>query len=294
MAKYGFADYFKDFSYRLFGRRIPEFPTFRSDYHKSGLKTVYELYVSMIIFACFTSFISTFILGLVIQNTWLKIPLGLSLIGSLFLGFISVLVISVSLTARPLLLARKNRAEIDSNLIYTVGYMGVLSAGGVSIERTFDRVMEVEPRSAIRELAMRFNTNVKMFGLDVASSLSDVRERSASEVFAKLLLSITNTVRTSGDLKSLLAFETSRLLALKREQLKKTLSSMVALAELYITAMVMAPITFIIMITILSVLGTAQSGLSPATQLNLIVFFGIPLICIVFIVVLDGVLPKEG
>jgi hypothetical protein len=34
-------------------------------------------------------------------------------------------------------------------------------------------------------------------------------------------------------------------------------------------------------------------SLSPVTQLNLIVFFGIPAICIIFIVVLDSALPKE-
>ena len=80
---------------------------------------------------------------------------------------------------------------------------------------------------------------------------------------------------------------------LKTEQLKKKLSGMVALAELYITAMVMAPVTFIIMITLLSVLGNSSMGISPITQLNLIVFFGIPAICVIFIVILDGFLTKE-
>jgi len=294
MPKYGITDYIKDASYRLLGKWIPEFPAFRRDYHKSGLKTIYESYVALIFLAGIFSFISTFVLGFLIQNGLLKIPFGQSLAGTILISLVSVLVVSVSLIMRPLMRFRKNKEEIDANLIYTVGYIGVLSAGGVSIERAFDRVTEVEPRTSIRELAMRFATNVKMFGLDVTSSLNDVRERSASDVFAKLLLSITHTAKTSGDLKSLLIFETNRLLALKREQMKKTLSSMVALAELYLTAMVMAPITFIVMITILSILGTGQFGLSPAMQLNLIVFFGIPVICIVFIVILDGVLPKEG
>ena len=128
---------------------------------------------------------------------------------------------------------------------------------------------------------------------DLAPLPEEKVERSASEIFSKLIVSINSISKTSGEMKNLLAFETKNLLSLKREQLKKRLSSMVALAELYVTAMVMAPITFIIMITLLSVLGGSTMSLSPVLQLNLIVFFGIPVICVVFILILDSALPKE-
>jgi len=193
----------------------------------------------------------------------------------------------------PITRMNKNKKEIDTNLIYTVGYMSILSTGGTSIERIFERVLEIEPHKAIKDLANQFTINIKVFGSDITSSLNDVQIRSPSETFSKLLVSINSISKTSGDLKGLLAFETNNLLALKREQLKKKLSGMVALAELYITAMVMAPVTFIIMITLLSVLGNSSMGISPITQLNLIVFFGIPAICVIFIVILDGVLTKE-
>ena len=102
-----------------------------------------------------------------------------------------------------------------------------------------------------------------------------------------------NTVKTSGDLKGLLTFETEKLLHAKREQLKKTLSTLIALGEIYITAMVLGPIVFIIMLTILSVMGNVAFGLSPAEQLNLIVFFGLPILSAVIIVILNGILPEE-
>jgi hypothetical protein len=47
------------------------------------------------------------------------------------------------------------------------------------------------------------------------------------------------------------------------------------------------------MITILSVMGTITFGISPVMQLNLLVFFGIPALSAVCIVILNGILPEE-
>ena len=171
--------------------------------------------------------------------------------------------------------------------------MGVLSAGGISIERMFERVTQVEQHPPIKDLARRLMTNIKMFGLDVTSSLGDITLRSPSETFSKLLIGITNTVKTSGDIKGLLTFETRRLLHAKREQLKKILATLIALGEVYITAMVMGPIVFIVILTIASIMGNVAFGLSPIEQLNLLVFFGIPMLSTIFILILNSILPEE-
>jgi flagellar protein FlaJ len=293
MARLEIANRVKNISFRLFSRWIPNFPALKQIYQKSGLRLMYEPYMAVMFFACAVSFILTYTVGSVVHSSFFMMPLFQSIAAVTVLSFVSVLLVLVAFIMYPLWRVRQRKAEIDANLVYTVGYMGVLSAGGISIERIFTRVMEVEPRSAIKALAHRVVANIRFFGLDVVSSLDDAKRRSPSDTFAKLLVGIVNTIKTSGDLKSLLLFETNRLLTLKREQLKKTTATMVALAEIYVTVMVMAPITFIIMLTILSVLGTSQFGLSSAMQLNLVVFFGLPVICILFIVLLDGILPKE-
>lgn len=281
-----------DTSYKLFGNLVPKLPSLRKDFNKSGIKITFEAYAALTIFSGVTACATTFIVSLIMES-FLGVPFDRGLLGSLVLAFIAGMLPLIISVVYPIMRVNRNKNEIDANLIYTVGYMSVLSAGGISIERIFERVIEVEPRVAIKKLALRFTTNIKVFGADIVASLNDIQARSASEVFSKLLLSINSASKTSGDLKGLLAFETNNLLALKRDQLKKRLAGMVALSELYVTAMVMAPVTFIIMITLLSVLGNSTMSLSPITQLNLIVFFGIPFICILFIVILDGALPKE-
>jgi archaellum biogenesis protein FlaJ (TadC family) len=279
-------------SYRLFGNLVPNMPKVKGDYEKSGIKIAFESYGALAIFGCTLTAVLTFAVSLWLESVFVA-SLGKCLLGALVLSLVGAVFCMFCFILYPVKQTKHNQKEIDSNLIYTVGYMSVLSVGGISVERIFERVVEVESNKVIKSLFSRFTTNIKLFGADLNASLIDVQARSASDVLSKLLLSINSTMKTSGDIKNVLAFETHNLLALKREQLKKRLAGMVALSELYITAMVLAPITFIIMITLLSTLSGSSMGISPATQLNLIVFFGLPALCVLFIVILDGALPKE-
>ena len=282
-------------SYRLFGRITSRFTftAFKQIYQKSGISRLYESYIALMLFASLVTFVSAFAIGALLHHFLFNLTLFQYFIAVLTFSCIISLTIPITFILCPLYRRSQRKKEIDANLVYTTGYMGVLAAGGISTERMFERVTQVEQHPPIKDLARRLMTNIKMFGLDVTSSLEDITLRSPSETFSKLLIGIANTVKTSGDLKSLLTFETKRLLHAKREQLKKTLGTLIALGEIYIAAMVMGPIVFIVMITILSVMGNVTFGLSSVDQLNLLVFFGLPTISTIFIIMLNGVLPEE-
>jgi flagellar protein FlaJ len=282
-------------SYRLFGKLASRFifPSFKRIYLRSGISRLYESYMALMLFTSLTTFVSAFAIGILLHHFLLNLTLFQYIVAVFTFSCIFTLAIPIIFILYLLYRKSQRRKEIDTNLIYTTGYMGVLSAGGISIERIFDRVTQVEQHRPIKDLAKRLITDIKMFGLDVTSSLVDLTLHSPSETFSKLLIGITNTVKTSGDLRSLLLFETKSLLHAKKEQLKKTLGTLISLGEIYVAAMVMGPIVFIVMITILSIMGNIAFGLSPVDQLNLLVFFGLPTISTVFILILNGVLPEE-
>jgi archaellum biogenesis protein FlaJ (TadC family) len=249
--------------------------------------------MALMLFASLVAFVSASAIGAVLHYFLFNLTLFQYIVAILTLSCITILTVPIMFILYVLSRRNQRKKEIDANLVYTTGYMGVLSAGGISIERIFERVTQVEQHLAIKDLVKIFITNTKMLGLDVTSSLENLIHRSPSETLSKLLTGIINTVKTSGDLKGLLTFETEKLLHAKREQLKKTLSALIALGEIYITAMVMAPIAFIVMLTILSIMGNVAFGLSPEEQLNLLVFFGLPALSTVFIIILNGVIPEE-
>ena len=176
--------------------------------------------------------------------------------------------------------------------IYSLSYMSVLSSSGMPIERIFRRVSEVEDNPPLKLLINKFLVNVNLLGQDVLSALSIMADHSPSKSLAKQISSIRTTVMTSGDLKKLLIYEVERQLQKKREKLKDSVNSLVYLGEVYVTLMVVTPVLFILMITILSIMGSSFGG-SSILQLNLIIFFGLPVLAAAFLIVLDQVMEIE-
>ena len=129
----------------------------------------------------------------------------------------------------------------------------------------------------------------------LAASLPPPMERMGSDRLGHvtgLLEAIDNVQKTSGDLKSLLGFNYTRFLQDKRKQLTKMLNTLTYIGEAFVTLMVVTPILFIVMLTIFTILGGGIGG-AQIVQLNLLVFFGMPLFATGFLIVLDTILEVE-
>lgn len=266
---------------------------FREVYYKSGITVPYYDYkkriiiIISILFPCML--VSTLLIHKIVLNMlWSKV---LPAVLSLSIAVTSCVVLA--LLCYPIYCRYQISTKIESGLVYTLSYMTILSTGGISIEHIMERISEVEENSHIKKLIDKFLLNVKIFGLEVSTSLKDISVRSPSDLFRKLLNSIENTARTSGDLNNLLSYEVEGLIQMKRENLTRRLGTLTYLGELYVMLIVVGPILFIVMITILSLLGGGSVSNSALTQLNLIVFIGIPVLATGFILILDVIMGED-
>lgn len=265
---------------------------FREIYNESGIPLLFREYMLR------AAIIVGVVFSLSVFSTYAIHTMILQVSGSQLIIAVSTLSLTITLMAGILVLFypinKKNERtkKIDNGLLYSLGYMTVLSASGLGIETIMERVAEVEENQSIKQLASKFVMNMRLFGMDISSSLEDIASRSASEIFKFVIESINNNIQTSGELKNLFKFEVDRQMQRKRDELKKTLNSLTYLGELYVALLVVAPILFILIITILSILGTSASGGS-ILQLNLITFLGMPLLSTMFIIILDTTMGGE-
>jgi archaellum biogenesis protein FlaJ (TadC family) len=291
----GMSDAFVTLSHRLFKKfaaKTARIKSFVHVYEQSGLPILFETYIELLLLISTITAVSTFCVAMVLHFLVLRFVLAQSVTASVLLATVAALLTASALLIRPVLRRNKNKNDIETNLVYTTGYLGVLAAGGLTIEKLFERAAEVEQHKALKELVTRFITNVRMFGADAVTSMDDVSNRSPSDMFSKLANGLSNAIKTSGDLQSLLIFETKRLLHTKREQLKKTMNTLMTIGEVYVAAVVMFPTAIIIMLSLLSILGSTMMGLSSAEQLNLLIFAGLPMISVVFLLIFDNLIPE--
>jgi len=271
---------------------LPMFREFREIYEKSGITTLHSDYIKRMAILTALTFVSTAVLSTIVHGHILKLPV-LKLISTVFLlSFTACGIMVCVLFYYPYYCRNQMRAKIESGLVYTLSYMTVLSAGGISIDRVMQRVSEIEENPPLKQLAQKYMVDTQLLGFDVSAALKDISRRSPSEAFSKLMNSVNNAMQTKGDIKDLLMYEVERQLQSKRDRMKREMGAQNHMGEIYITLLVIAPILFILMLTILSILGGPQ-GASTILQLTLFIFFGIPVMAIGFLIILDMVLVGE-
>jgi archaellum biogenesis protein FlaJ (TadC family) len=280
-----------------FLRSIPHFGDyylrdFQSVYLTSGLTRYIDEYKHRAAIITIMSIPVFFLASASILGILLRWSMANTMLAGIATTLIGSSIIASSFIYYPYYRQHENRARLEDGLIYSLSYMAVLSASGMGIERIIDRITEVEDNPPLILLAKKFIMNIRLFGMDVRSALNDISEMSPSKTFSKQIDSMRTALATSGDLKSLLIYEVQRQVQVKREQLKAKINTLVYVGELYVALMVITPTIFIIIISVLSVLGTSVGGGS-VIQLNLIVFIGIPIMGGIFMLLLDQTLGRE-
>jgi len=239
---------------------VPVYNEFQEIYEESGIPYLFKDYLKRSSLILGAAFAFTTVISILIHVLLLKVT-GLRLVVAvLSLSFTASCVVLLYFLFFPYYRRKEMREGISKGLVYSLSYMTVLSASGISIENIMERMVEVEDNSAMKQLATKFMMDTQLFGQDVSSALEDVSRRSPSDVLKKLLDSINNNIKTSGNLKGLLAYEVDSLLQVQRDNLKKMLGTLSYIGEIYVAILVVAPILFILMITILSVLSAGASG----------------------------------
>ena len=261
----------------------------REIYEESGMNAIFNDYIKKVNIITIATFVSVSIISIVAHTILLEASEARIIIASLALSTSVAIITQIIGHIKPSYQRNQIKNYLENNLIYSLSYMSCLSSSGMSIEKIFRRVSEIEDNPPLRTLINKFLVNVNLLGMDVNSALNQMADHSPSKSFAKQITSIRTTIMTSGDLKNLLHYEVKGQLQKKREKLKASVNTLVYIGEIYVTMMVVTPVLFILMITILSIMGGGFGG-SSVLQLNLIIFFGLPVMAAAFIILLDQVL----
>ncbi len=283
---------FEALAYNLFADHLPKFEEFREPYGQSGIPIIFEAYISTGFLLSCVAAVPAFVISLLVEiKLFPRSPMALSIIGSIILSGVVFAVALVVWLCNPLIKRRSYKARLENQLAYSFGILGVLAAAGMNLERLFERLATSESNPVLADLAKRFLRNIRVFGLDTETALSEVAQHTPSEAFSKMLGSIAIAHKTTGSIHDLVMFESSRLLQEKRDKLRKTIGSLAVMAELYITVVVVGPIIFIVMMAIFGLL--PAGGLpNPISIINLIVFIGVPVLSVMFVLLLDSVVSK--
>ena len=286
------------FAYQVIGGRTTRFlPLFKDldvNLRKSGIKVHFKAYVSTVVLTALLLSISVLTLVPVLLFFVFKLSLLSSLLFGIGASLLAGALTVIGFYFYPIYRADSLKRTLEDGLPFTAGYMSILAGAGVLPDFIFRSLAQVDASLAVSNEARAIVRDVELFGFDVISALEAASQRTPSERFKELLEGFIATIHSGGSLVKYLRNRSRQYMKLKRIALRRFSDTLTVLAEFYVTLMVAGSLIFVVMLSVMAMLGGGGSGLLDSRLLlNLLTYIGLPIGSVVFLIVLDTISPKR-
>jgi len=285
-------------AYQLIGCRAAQFlPLFKDldeSLKKSGMKINFKAYVSTVVLAS----LMAFSISMALVPLLLFMVFGLSFVSSLLFGvgvslFAGALTV-IALYVYPTYRADTLKRDLEDELPFTTGYMAILAGAGVPPEFIWRSLSQIDGSLATSKTSRNIVRDVELFGFDIISALQTTSKQTPSERFKELVEGFISVIHSGGSLVKYLRDRSQQYMKLKKIALKRFSDTLGVLAEFYVTLMVAGSLIFVIMLAVMSMLGSGSFGLLDSRLLlQLLTYIGLPIGSVVFLIILDMLSPKR-
>jgi flagellar protein FlaJ len=281
-------------AYKVFGPFLDPIvgksTSLRSNIRKANIRITageyfsYALLVTVIITPMMVISVALF-MGILKKNPILAV---------LFTFFLTPVFMIVFFYIYPSYMANSRKRAIDSKLPFAVPYMAAMAGAGVPPDAVFSSLARSDLYGEIAEEAKNITRDCKFFGRDIVTVLHDYTTLTPSRRFSELLMGITTTVRSGGDLKTYLHNEAENMMVEYRQMMKDFAENLGLFAESYITIPVFGTIFLVIVMSVMTMMGGGSIGpLEMSDMMILVVYAGIPGLSLLFLLLIDSIIPEE-
>lgn len=249
---------------------------------KSNLNILFEVYVGRMMFfatlAFFASFVSIFFFML-----FMHMNVFFSLAGAIIVSIGAAFGVLTLFHSYPFQLISSKKASIEGNMPFAINHMGAIAASGVPPFVIFKLISNIPEYMEVAHEAKRIVRNVEVFGMDLSSAMKNVADRTPSAEFKQFLYGVVAMTETGGELKIYMENSAKEALVdyrLKRERYQQVVSTY---ADFYTAILIAAPLFFISVLSIMSLIGGQVLGMDIPTAMKLGVYLVLPLLNISFI-----------
>ncbi len=265
------------------------FPDLKQDLKKARMKTSAQEYIS-------TSMLTTFLVFL------LEVPILSYIFGTVFRSFLfsfitgfttSVLlsiVIFVLFTKYPKTVISERSKKLDDSLPFASLYLSSIAGTKLPLDKVFKIFAKFSKYGEITEEVNLINKDITMFGFDMHTALERAVDRSPSKNFKELLWGILSTSVSGGDVSIYLREKADGLMQDYRRKLSEFAKEIMLFTEIYLTAIIVGAIFFVILTSIFSGI-SSTIGSNIILLQALIIFIFLPLTSLAFIILIKSSTP---
>lgn len=268
------------------------FGSLKEEIIKSNLSILYEIYIGKMLLLVIASFFAS-LFGIAFVLIYF---VQLSLLFAVASGFIGAAAASATILSLfysyPFHQLTTKKTSIESNMPFAINHMSAIASSGVAPFVVFKLLMNIKEYGEITHEFQRIVRNTVLFGMDILTSIKNVADRTPSPQFKQFLYGIVSTITSGGDMKVFLDNSGKEALfdyKLKREKYLQTLSTY---ADFYTAVLIAAPLFFVSILSIMSLIGGQILGLSIPTAMRLGIYVLIPAMNMIFLLFVHYTQPR--
>lgn len=286
--------FYTEIAFKIFSRLADElavlFPTLPDDIKKAGMKTSAREYLSSCLFTAFVFFlvelpVTSFILGFVFQGAFpsLITAVSISLVLSVFIFYI--------FTKYPATLVAERSKKIDTLLPFASLYLSTIAGTKLPLDQIFKFFGKNSNYGEITDQVQLMNKDMEVFGLDIHTALQRAVDRAPSVKLKDMLWGLLSTSIAGGDIGIYLREKSQAQMNDYRLSINEFSKKLALYIEVYLTAIVLGSIFFVILTSIFS--GISGVGSNTILLQSAAIFIFLPLFSMIFILLVKITSPVE-
>ena len=205
-----------------------------------------------------------------------------------YIGMLTVLTFGLTISGFPFVLYNKisgKNMNIEHELPFALSYMSILASAGSS-PMDVVRTVAIEDYGEISTEFGKVMYRVDVLGEDGVTAMNHLVRNTSSESFRTICMDLANAMQAGGGLRTYLEMKSKELMDLRGKLQREFVDSLAVYGEGYLSGVVMSVVLVVLMIVVGSALGIDLGPLTPRQMFNLFVYFALPFINIVFLILL--------
>lgn len=284
-------------SYRLLNNRIqflyPKLGKLERTLKQSRIPIPYEVYVCSMVFFSMIAGLIGLAVGIAISFIVNIQPIAFAFILPIIAGAGMAQITFFILQMMPNINIKNRGSKLIEELPHFIGYMATLATSGLSLEGIFKAIASENTEEEIVKDAQFITRNIDVMGMDLVTAINDLIKRTPSGPYSEMLEGAIITVQSGGDLKEYFIATGKVQLEEKKMALRKSTDSLGVMAEMYTIMLIVFPLLAVIMLSIMAIMSPTLAGFDLMTLMNLLTYVMVPFFGLLFLFMMDSMVPKR-
>ncbi len=266
----------------LVEKYIESFEPLKHHIRGARINVLLKTWISMIFFTTVIAYFAT-LAAVITIGMFIEIFIFLYIIMIVFIPVLGASFVFLTLYIYPIQKAKSRANSIENNLPFAITHMAATASSGIPPEFMFSLIAGFEEYGEISKEAKLVVRNIKTFGSSSVASMKNVASQTPSKSLREVLLGISSTIETGGNLPAYLKGMSDKALfdyRIKREKYLKTLSTY---ADIYTALLVAAPLFLLATLATMSIIGGDVMGFSTSEIVTIMTWLLLPIMNISFL-----------